>query len=189
MTEPTILHLLDFAWKCIYLVLPALLANASPVLFKKVNFLNYPIDFKRTWNNKRILGNNKTFRGFFFGILIAIILVFVQTYLYLNFNYFKSISLLDYNIINPLILGFLTGFGVLFGDAVESLVKRRLNIPPSSRFIPWDQIDFLVGYLIFVSFVFTPPIKVVIFLLLIVPIIHIFFNHLWYWLGIEKTKW
>ena len=179
--------ILLFLLKCLYLMLPALLANAAPVLFIKINFLNYPIDFKKTFRNKRILGTNKTFRGLFFGILIAMIITYIQALLFDYSLFFKSISIIHYKY--PLLLGFLTGFGVIFGDSIESFVKRQFNIKPGGKFFPWDQIDFFIGYLLFTSIMISLTLKTIIFLLIVIPIIHVFFNHLWYWLGLKKTKW
>ena len=62
--------------------LPAGFANMVPVLFKWINFFNHPIDFNRQLNKKPIFGKNKTFRGLFFGILIAVLIVFCQKLLY-----------------------------------------------------------------------------------------------------------
>ena len=43
----------------------------TSIFVKKINFLNYSVDFNKTWNGKRILGDHKTYRGFFFGTLGA----------------------------------------------------------------------------------------------------------------------
>src|SRR3990167_6645069 len=67
-----------FLLKCFYLMLPAYFANMAPVIVRKINFLAHPIDFKKKFGKKPILGKNKTFRGVFFGILFAIIIVYIQ---------------------------------------------------------------------------------------------------------------
>jgi CDP-2,3-bis-(O-geranylgeranyl)-sn-glycerol synthase len=36
------------------------------------------------------------------------------------------------------------------GDALKSLVKRRVGIAPGAPWIPWDQLDFALGALVLV---------------------------------------
>ena len=45
-----------FILSCIYFLLPAGFANMAPVLVKKLNFLDYPIDFSFNIKGKRIFG-------------------------------------------------------------------------------------------------------------------------------------
>ena len=129
-----------------WLLLPAGIANMSPVLFKSINFLKFPVDFNKKFRKKPIFGKNKTYRGFFFGILMAIITVHIETLL--GVDNFVGFS-------NPLLLGLLLGFGALFGDLIKSFFKRQLNIKPGKPFIPFDQLDWVLGSLIFVSFYYT----------------------------------
>jgi len=64
--------------QAIYLMLPAYIANMAPVFFRKVNLLNYPLDFNKNWKGKPILGPHKTFRGLVFGTLLSIITAYGQ---------------------------------------------------------------------------------------------------------------
>lgn len=61
-----------------WLLLPAAVANIAPVLVKKINFLNSPVDFGATFFGKSLFGRNKTWRGFFFGVLAGLLFIFVQ---------------------------------------------------------------------------------------------------------------
>ena len=108
---------LFFILKCIYLMLPAYFANMSPVIFKKINFLDYPVDFNKKISGQPIFGRNKTFRGFFFGVISAIVIAYLQFLLY-NADFFNKLSFTDYN--NWILFGFLMGFGALAGDLAKS---------------------------------------------------------------------
>ena len=108
-----------FAVQALYLFLPAGLANMAPPLFKDVNFLDFPVDFGFRWRNKSLLGSHKTWRGLFFGVLVSVALVFIQKFLFLDYPFFRGLSLIDYSSVSLLLLGFLLGFGALFGDLVE----------------------------------------------------------------------
>lgn len=156
-----------------------------PVLVKKIKFLDYPVDFNIKFNKKPILGKNKTFRGFFFGCLGAIIFTFLQSLLY---PYFVNYSLINYSSYNFILIGFLLGFGALFGDSIKSFFKRRLNIHPGKSWIVFDQIDWILGSLLFTSFFigfnyFMWMISIVLF-----GILHIIINYIGYILKIKKNK-
>jgi len=163
-------------------MIPAYFANMAPVIFKN-NFkkLAIPIDF-----GKNIFGKNKTYRGLIVGILFAMLIAYLQFRLYQS-NLFKNLSFINYS--NWLLVGFLFGFGALFGDLIESLIKRRLKIRPGKKFVPWDQLDFVFGALIFISFTVNLTFKMVLAIILISVIGHILINHLAYYLKIRKEKW
>lgn len=179
---------MEIILKSLYLILPGIFANMAPVLFKRLNFLNYPVDFNKTLNEKPIFGNHKTYRGFFFGIILSILIVLIQRKLH-AYEFFKNISLIDYYGVNILLLGFLIGFGVLFGDLVKSFFKRRLNIKPGKRWFPFDQLDSLIGGLVFVSLVYIPPFSVILILIILTLILSLGTNYLGYKLGLKETRW
>lgn len=171
-----------FLLKSFYFMLPAYFANMAPVIVKNwFNKLAIPIDL-----GKNIFGNNKTFRGFIFGILFAIIIAYLQ-FLSYRFNFFRNLSFIDYS--NWFIIGFLFGFGALFGDLVKSFIKRRLNIKPGERFVPWDQLDFVIGSLIFANIVVDITLKMILSTTIISFIGHILVNHTAYYLKMRKEKW
>ncbi|MFH0978279.1 MAG: CDP-archaeol synthase [Candidatus Woesearchaeota archaeon] len=167
--------------KTTYFMLPAIIANITPVFFRRLHFLDYPIDFNLTFKGKPLLGKNKTFRGMFFGTLAAILVAYLQ-YLFSN-----SWLLTDYS--HWFVIGFLLGFGALTGDFVESFFKRRLGIKPGRRFFPWDQIDFVVGSLLFVSLSFVPTWPVMLSALIIIPLGTIVVAHLGYYLHLRAERW
>ena len=177
---------LFFVLRCIYLMLPAYFANMSPVIFKKINFLDYPVDFNKKINGQPIFGKNKTFRGFFFGVIFAILIAYLQFLLY-NADFFNKLSFADYN--SWLLFGFLMGFGALAGDLVKSFFKRRVNIKPGSKFIPFDQIDFPVGSLLFTSLLFGLTLNIYIVALLVSVALDVTVNHVSFYLKIRNKPW
>jgi CDP-2,3-bis-(O-geranylgeranyl)-sn-glycerol synthase len=167
-------------------MLPAYFANMGPVLVKKINFLNYPVDFNKKFKGKPILGNHKTWRGLFFGILFGIVVAYLQKLLYTN-PFFAGLSFMDYS--NWLAVGFLLGFGALFGDMVKSFFKRRVNVKPGKPFIPWDQLDYSIGALLFVSIVFSLTWQIIITVIVANFILHVAANHISYYLKLTDVKW
>ncbi len=172
-------------------MLPAYIANMAPVFAQKfgaLKFLARPVDGGRTFRGQPIFGNNKTWRGFLVGVVAAVAVSWLQYFLY-QFPVFRTISLLDYPESNPWFLGFLLGFGALFGDLIKSFFKRRVNLKPGARWIPFDQIDFALGALVFVAPVYFPSWPAVIFILLLSPVLHIATNNIGYLLRIKNTRW
>mgnify|MGYP001616112541 FL=1 len=168
--------------KIIYLLLPGYFANMSTAYSSRINFLNYPLDFKKKFFGERVFGNNKTFRGIFFGILTAIVMAFIQYLLNIS-----SLNILDYN--NFLIIGLLLGAGALIGDLAKSFFKRRLKIKPGKPFIPFDQIDHVIGSLLLLSIIYPISLNLYFIASLITFPLHIIINYLAYKLKLKDTYW
>lgn len=177
-----------FILQCIYLMLPGILANSAPVLFKNsFKSLDVPVDFGKKWRGKEIFGSHKTYRGFAVGITSAIIVAYVQFSLY-DFDFFRKLSFYDFSN-GFLLFGFLIGFGALFGDLIKSFFKRRVGIKPGNTWFPFDQLDALIGALIFMIPLYVPELKIILTLTIFTLLIHIGSNHIAYWLGMKETKW
>ena len=173
--------------QCFYLMLPAYFANMAPVIVKNVfNGLKIPIDFNKKIKNKPIFGKNKTFRGLIFGIIFAIIVAYLQFLLYRN-DIFVDISIADYS--NWLLIGFLMGFGAIFGDLIESFIKRRMNYDPGKSFVPFDQLDFVIGALIFIYPLVALSLSKIIIILLLSFVLHIIVNHIAYYIKLRREQW
>lgn len=182
------LIVLIYIAKSIYTTLPGMIANMAPIFVKDLNILNYPIDFGITIKGKIILGPRKTYRGLISGIIAAMIIINIQ-YLIDKYTLLKNLTLYDFDDINFQLLGFLFGFGVLFGDIFESFIKRRLDMPPGASLIPWDQIDCVLGGLIFGRIAWAYSYKYAIAIILVTFILHITIRHIGYYLGFCSTKW
>jgi len=139
---------LEIIAQAIWLILPAYAANGAAVLVGG----GKPIDFGKVWRDgRRILGDGKTWRGLFYGSLVGSIVGFSQAvagkYLELHgrnnlhLDYFEGFPLMI-----PLVLSLC--FGALLGDIVESFFKRRVGKERGEDWIPFDQLDFLIGALI-----------------------------------------
>jgi CDP-2,3-bis-(O-geranylgeranyl)-sn-glycerol synthase len=178
--------LLELMVKCFYFMLPAYAANMAPVLARKIRFLDYPVDFGKKINGKPILGGHKTFRGFFFGILLGVAVAYVQ-HRFSSAGLFAGISIVNYD--KWLVLGLLLGSGALAGDAIKSFFKRRAGIEPGARFVPFDQIDFVVGALAFAMLSFEISLEVFFVTIILSFLLHIMTNHIAFYFKIRNEKW
>lgn len=161
----------------LFLFLPAGIANASPVLFKRVSFLNYPVC-------EKFLGSHKTWRGLFFGVVMATLAVYIQTKIQIP----EKFTLMDYAEINPLILGPLLGAGALIGDMIESFFKRKIGIAPGKPWVPFDQIDWIAAAALF-SLPYTDLRLADAFVAIIIfGLLHPIFNLISYFLKLQKVK-
>jgi len=166
-------------------LLPAGISNMTPPLLKKINLLNKPVDFGKKYRGRRILGDHKTWRGFLFGTLAAIIFIYLQRGLTntLNLN-----TIISYNSSNLFLLGFLFGFGALFGDALKSFFKRQSDIPPGKPWIPFDQIDWVFGAILMSEVYVRLTAYQVITTLVLFGLLHPVVNFISYLMGIQKNK-
>ncbi|MBD3360004.1 MAG: CDP-archaeol synthase [Candidatus Buchananbacteria bacterium] len=173
----------------LYFMLPAYCANMAPVFATKIfgQKFNWPLDFGLQIKDKPLLGKNKTWRGLAAGIILGIVIVYLQRYLY-NLDWAKDLSLFDYSKINLWLAGFLFGFGVILGDAIKSLIKRRKNLQPGAKWFPWDQMDFL-GALVLIHFVYIPDLLVVLIIIIVSPFLPLITNYVGYILNIKKVAW
>lgn len=130
-----------------WIFLPAAIANMSPVFASQLPWLkawNTPLDFGKTWRGKRIFGDNKRWRGLVLGTFVGGFVGFLQIAVF-----WQSASIGANQIILATIGGCLLGFGALVGDAIESFFKRQNGINPGSSWFPFDQLDYIVGGLLF----------------------------------------
>lgn len=135
--------------QALWLVLPAYIANASALLVGG----GTPIDFGKKWKDgNRILGDGKTWRGLISGAFVGMTGGFGLSVvaIYANNSEFAFLGISDFGRF-PLTIPLIGSicFGALLGDIIESFFKRRAGIKRGGNWIPFDQIDFLLGVLFF----------------------------------------
>jgi CDP-2,3-bis-(O-geranylgeranyl)-sn-glycerol synthase len=158
----------------IYLMLPVYLANMAPPFVKFWHGWNPPI-------SRRWLGEHKTVVGFSLGIATAMAVAAVQHALALKH------SLADYS--QWPVLGLSCGVGAMAGDSIKSFFKRRLGIAPGARWVPADQLDFVIGGLLALSPWTRLSAQDVLAVLCISFAGDIAVNQLAFRLGIRNTAW
>ncbi len=174
--SPMVLELL---LKSIYFFLPAYCANLAPVLLKWIPFFDKPV-------NKNLFGAHKTWRGIIVAAMVGTVVFWLQKYLYrVGFQQYALIEYSDFSVW----LGFCLGVGAILGDLAKSYYKRKGKIPPGERWIPFDQLDFVVGGIIGSFFLYVPNAEVVMILLVVSFFLHIAATRIGYWLGMRKEGW
>ena len=68
--------------RVLWFLAPAGAANIAPPFFRRVKWLHIPVDGGRTWKGRRLLGRNKTIKGFVVGVSASILAAGIQHLLY-----------------------------------------------------------------------------------------------------------
>jgi CDP-2,3-bis-(O-geranylgeranyl)-sn-glycerol synthase len=159
--------------EAIKFIFPAYCANAIPVLAGG----GLPIDLGRKFfDGKPVFGKNKTFRGFFSGLIIGTVVGFAEAAI------FQEYGSIGY-------FGFLLSLGALLGDLAGAFIKRRLGIPPGGLLPIVDQVDFVVGALIFAVPLRVLYLELVLAVLVITPPLHMATNFAAYKLRLKSSPW
>jgi len=150
-----------------------------------------PIDGGRTWNGRRVLGDGKTWRGTFVGILAGVVLALV-----LNALEPAAADGLGVPIpVFPLAAMVALPAGAMLGDILASFVKRRTGRERGAAFPLVDQLDFVVGALLLAAvadfgwFTETFTVPVIVAILVATPLLHVVTNAIAYWLGLKDEPW
>jgi CDP-2,3-bis-(O-geranylgeranyl)-sn-glycerol synthase len=155
----------------LYIILPTYCTNGAPVLFGG----GPPIDMGRTLaDGQRLLGDHKTFRGFFSGLVVGTIVGVACSYIFSK---------------NLVAIGFSASLGALLGDMAGAMLKRRLKIAPGGPLPIIDQLDFVVGAVLCVSLFTEISIGAILILFLVTPPIHVLANIGAYALGLKDRYW
>jgi len=165
------------------LLLPAMVANGIPVVLRHIPFFKKSIHVK--W-----FGKNKTWRGFIGAIIAASIAFSLLVYLkILSLGVFGLVdSFENGGLMFVLFMGGAIGFGAIVGDLVFSFIKRRLNISSGKPFVPWDQIDYILGTLVVLSYFIDFHISYILFYLLFGGGVSFIAHHLAYRFSFIDTK-
>jgi CDP-2,3-bis-(O-geranylgeranyl)-sn-glycerol synthase len=175
---------------CAWLFAPTAFANSAPVLANKIPFLvsfKTPLDLGLFFRGKRIFGDNKSIRGLISGIFMGIVCGLLQFGFASQFQSFANItSIVDYTDISILFYTATIGAGVILGDAFESFFKRQLDIAPGENWIPFDQLDFILGALCVSFFFYTLSIPQYLIVLMLALFLHPTFNIISWLLGFQE---
>jgi len=166
----------------IFYILPAYIANASPVIGVKLIGRKTPIDRGAlAWDGRRLLGDGKTLEGLIFGLFSGTLAGAIIMSLN-NLGAYRS----------PL-EPFLLSVGAMIGDILGSFLKRRFGLERGAPAPVLDQIGFVVCAL-FLGYLFYGPPKwfsgnILLALLFITGVLHLATNSAAYILGLKDRPY
>jgi CDP-2,3-bis-(O-geranylgeranyl)-sn-glycerol synthase len=166
----------------LWIMIPAYVPNPIAVVVGG----GTPIDLGKNYRDgRRMLGDGKTYRGFFGGIMggivVGILLIWVQGLLGFSIHTLPSVILL--------------AIGALTGDLVKSFFKRRLNKKRGEEWLIADQYDLVAGALAMVALFDLPWLianvtpAVAIWIIVATPLLHRGANIIGYLAGMKDVPW
>jgi CDP-2,3-bis-(O-geranylgeranyl)-sn-glycerol synthase len=174
---------------CMWFFLPAGVANMAPVFATKIFGAGRPIDGGRSWRGVRIFGDHKTWQGLVAGAVLGGLFFLVQRQLSMaGIITLRGADAASYAAV-PVFLGFLLGLGAMLGDAVKSFFKRRYaHMPPGGAWVPFDQVDWVIGGMVAIYAFVSWPWWVWIGLLAAYGLLHPVANILGWLMRLKKNK-
>jgi len=180
----------DAAWIFLPLI-GSFLAHLPVIRFDLLRSLKKPIDGGFTFRGRRLLGDNKTWRGFFAmfcGVLVATLLLSGWTW------YWSKLPGAIREA-GPLIFGVLLGLGTVLGEFPGSFMKRQLDIAPGAQrrsvagvlISLWDQGDFVPGIFVALLPIHRMTMGQAVWSFGIIAGIHLAISALGFALGARKT--
>jgi CDP-2,3-bis-(O-geranylgeranyl)-sn-glycerol synthase len=156
----------------IYIAIPTYVANSTPVVLGG----GAPIDRGREFvDGRRLLGTNKTVKGFAYGLLFGSAAALAEAILFRNYLL--------------VLAGILASLGALLGDLFGAFLKRRLDILPGHPLPVVDQLDFILGALVLTSPLLNVTMGAVLILVIATVPIHLLSNAVAYMLRLKKRLW
>jgi CDP-2,3-bis-(O-geranylgeranyl)-sn-glycerol synthase len=167
----------------LWAMLPAYVPNNVAVLTGG----GRPIDGGRTWGDRRVLGDGKTWRGTAAGTLAGVALALALNAVADAAGTVLGVTPPTFPVIAALGLS----LGAMCGDIGASFLKRRTGRERGAPFPGLDQLDFVIGALAlatlldfgWVTDTFTLPVLVVV--LVATPLLHVLTNAIAYALGVK----
>ena len=179
--------LLSVVAGALWAMLPAYLPNNAAVLAGG----GRPIDGGRTLGDRRLLGDGKTWRGTAAGTAAGVALALVLDTVAGPVGAAVGVTLPGF----PLAAALGLALGAMVGDVAASFLKRRSGRERGAAFPGLDQLDFVVGALVFAAVAapewfaatFTLPRLAVV--AVVTPALHVGTNAVAYALGLKDEPW
>lgn len=185
-----LIHMLHDIALAFWFLLPAAVANAAPVFGTAIPLVkqwNTPIDGGHTFRGERIFGSHKTWRGLISGIIAATLVLWLQQLLVENATWAQYMAgPVNYEALPLLIVGPLFAIGALGGDAIKSFFKRQRGIKSGDTWIPFDQIDYIIGAILVTLPFVALSLGQYLWILVIWFIMHLLFSYIGWVAGLKK---
>ncbi|MEM2878098.1 MAG: CDP-2,3-bis-(O-geranylgeranyl)-sn-glycerol synthase [Candidatus Hadarchaeales archaeon] len=158
--------------RAIWFILPAYVANASPVILGGGRAVD---GGKKMRDGRPIFGPGKTIRGIVGGMAAGTVTGIIQALLTSSSQY--------------ILVAILLSAGALIGDLLGSFIKRRLNIPRGGAAPLLDQLGFVIFAILIASPFMFPGWEAVVIIMLITPPLHLATNFIGYKMGVKSRPY
>jgi CDP-2,3-bis-(O-geranylgeranyl)-sn-glycerol synthase len=167
------------------------LAHAPVLIFDLFEPLKRPIDGGATLRGRRLLGDNKTWRG----ALVMIAGVVAATLALWRLPPFRHGLPTELRDADPRTYGLLLGIGTVVGELPNSMLKRQLGIAPGGRrttpaglaLIAVDQADFVPAVWLTTRPLWRMPARDMAIAVVVVTTVHLGVNAAGYVIGARES--
>ncbi|QLG29325.1 CDP-2,3-bis-(O-geranylgeranyl)-sn-glycerol synthase [Halorarum halophilum] len=179
--------MLELVVGALWAMLPAYVPNNAAVLAGG----GRPIDGRRTWEGRRLLGDGKTWRGTAIGVLAGVALALLLDAVAEPIGASLGIGLPGF----PIAAGLGLALGAMLGDIAASFLKRRTGRDRGASFPVLDQLDFVAGALALavlfapVWFADTFSLARIAVVVVVTPLLHVGTNVVAYAAGLKAEPW
>jgi CDP-2,3-bis-(O-geranylgeranyl)-sn-glycerol synthase len=168
-------------------VLGAPILHAPVLRYDLMRALRRPLDGGRTLGGRRLLGDNKTWRG----ALCMVAGVVLATVVLWRWPWWRDQLPHAVRASSPALVGLLIGLGTVGGELPNSFLKRRLGIAPGARrrslsgaaLAVLDQGDLVLGIWVALLPVWTMPVWLAAIAFVAVSAVHAVVNVVGYAIG------
>jgi len=172
-------------------VLGAPILHAPVLALDLLKPLRRPLDGGATIGGRRVLGDNKTWRGALFMVAGPALAAVLLT----RWPAFRCALPGAVADAPPVLWGALVGLGVVVGELPNSFVKRRLGIAPGSRrrgggglaLVVLDQADLVPGVWLCLAPVYVLPVATAAVAFAAVTAVHLVVNVIGYAIGARTS--
>ena len=184
-------------------LMPVIFAGIFNMIWCKMPLLDYlkkPLDHNKKFSDdKRIFGDNKTYKGFIGITLFGIIFTVLWGFICKNSTFLLENNLLyrfhDNTLLFNIYVGFLLGIAYAIFELPNSFLKRRLSIPEGKTknghykwvFVFYDQADSVIGCVLVVCIFYPMSFASFLACVLIGAATHIIINMLLYQAHLRKN--
>lgn len=178
------MDILQMMVQAILFILPSYFANSIPVLLGGGAAID---GGRKLADGGRVFGDGKTVRGFFAGILAALLIGSLQAV----FLPGTAWDIYGGNSATYVYAGLLLGVGTMIGDLAGSFIKRRQGVARGKQSVILDQLTFLIVALAFAYPVASRLITVeaIVFLAILTYFAHVSANVIAHRWGLKKVPW
>jgi len=168
-------------------VLGAPLLHAPVLALDLLRALKRPLDGGRTLRGRRLLGDNKTWRG----ALVMVAGPLLATVLLAQWPAWWDALPAAVRDAGPVLVGLLVGLGVVLGELPNSFLKRQAGIAPGTQrrspaglaLTVLDQVDFVPAVWLLLLPVWVMPLWQLALALVVVGALHVVVNLVGYAIG------
>jgi hypothetical protein len=168
-------------------VLGAAEAHAPVLRFDLLRPLKRPIDGGRTFRGRRVLGDNKTWRG----ALVMSTGPLVATLALSRAAWYRERLPPPVRDASPALVGAILGVATVTGELPNSFAKRRLGIAPGTQrnaaLTLFDQADFVLAAWLLLRPVYAMSAREAAEVFAIVAAVHLPINLIGRWLGVRSS--